>query len=362
MFCVVYTNKMKNLLVMLIFFVFVIVVMFLIYKNSSTTNSPVNSVSISDSYTDVIEKDYVEISDRKVMFAESIILPLKGSAPLTNVKYSIPIEEIRRGCFRQDCIPSVDTPIFISANEADDILTEDSIGIGLIYNNKQRFYPFGMLVTREIVNDTIAGEPVLITYCPLCGTGIVFERNVDGKVYEFGVSGMLWQSNLLMYNRADGLDDRNLWSQVLGEAVVGNYTGVKLKIIPSNVVKYEDWRKEYSDTLVLNTGKIGDPYNGNYYSVAQSFGPNFNEADSPLDPSAYVHGIEINGVFKAYPDSLLTDTVINDIVGGSTITIERTNVGEVSVTDINGNNIPIVTGFWFSWIAVHPETELWQDN
>lgn len=297
-----------------------------------------------------------------VSIAERIILPLSGGAPTENVKHTIPIEEIRRGCFRQDCIPSVDDPEFVSVAEANELLPDDTIGIALSYKGVDRFYPFNMLVTREIVNDVVAGDPLLVTYCPLCGTGIVFERKVGGIAQEFGVSGMLWQSNLLMYNRAESIDNRNLWSQVLGEAVVGERSGTKLSIVPSNIMRYIDWNKDNQNGEVLNTGRIGDPYDGDYYGVARSFAPNFDELNSPLDPSAYVFGIEIDGMTKAYPDAELLVGVTEDEFNGETIIIEKESNGAVTIRDENEDIVPMVTGFWFSWVAAYPDTELWRNN
>ncbi len=141
------------------------------------------------------------------------------------VLHSVPIDDIKQGCFGRDCIPSVDDPKFISIKEADDLLPDDTVGIGLEYKGEERFYPFNMLVTKEIVNDFVAGDALVVTYCPLCGTGIVFDRTINGEVVEFGVSGMLWQSNLLMYNRDSDEANVSLWSQVLGESVLGKHTG-----------------------------------------------------------------------------------------------------------------------------------------
>lgn len=277
------------------------------------------------------------------------------------VKHSIPIDEIKQGCFGRDCIPSVDEPSFISIAKANVLLPEDTVGIGLSYKGEERFYPFNMLVTREIVNDEIGGVPIVVTYCPLCGTGIVFERKVADKVFEFGVSGMLWQSNLLMYNREVGEDDISLWSQVLGEAVVGKHTGTKLSIIQSDIVRYTGWREDHPNSLVLNTGSIGDPYNGNYYGVARSFAPNFNEEDSPLLPTAYVFGIEIEGAFKAYSAESLKIGETRDTFAGRALTINKETSGIVRIFEEGSKEpLPLVAGFWFSWVAAHPETELYQ--
>ena len=277
------------------------------------------------------------------------------------VKHSIPIDEIKQGCPGRDCIPSVDSPTFISTAEANDILPEDTVGIGLSYKGEERFYPFNMLVTREIVNDEMAGEPIVVTYCPLCGTGIVFERKVGNKVFEFGVSGMLWQSNLLMYNREASEDDISLWSQVLGEAVVGKHTGTKLSIIPSDIVRYTGWRKDHPGSLVLNTGRIGDPYGGEYYSVALLFSPNFNEESSPLSPTEYVFGVEIEGSFKAYPRELLAVGKTSDTFAGRVLIIDKKESGIVRIFEEGSDQpLPLVTGFWFSWVAAHPDTELYK--
>lgn len=284
-----------------------------------------------------------------------------------DVMHSIPIDEIRQGCFGRDCIPSVDDPEFVDVVEADKVFrtagerAEDVIGIALSYQGVHRFYPFNMLVTREIVNDTVAGQPLAVTYCPLCGTGIVFNRAHGGEVLEFGVSGLLWQSNLLMYNRNENEEEISLWSQVLGEAVLGSHTGAKLSVIPSDIITFADWSAQFPKGEVLNTGRIGDPYNGNYYDVARGFRPNFDEENSLLDPSAYVFGLEIHGASKAYERDSLPVGTTNDSFQGLDIRIEKEETGVVRFYGAGIRDpLPVVSGFWFSWVAAHPETELYQ--
>ena len=284
----------------------------------------------------------------------------RGVRETDGVRHSVPLDEIRQGCPGRDCIPSVDDPVFVAAREAESFLGEEDIGIGLVYKGEARFYPFSMLVTREIVNDTVAGDPLLITYCPLCGTGIVFSRRVGGAVREFGVSGLLWQSNLLMYDRRPAPEESSLWSQVLGEAVLGPQTGTALTPIPSDVVRWASWRAAHPATLVLNTGDTRDPYGGEYYGVARAFAPDFDEASSPLPPTAYVYGIEVNGSFKAYPkEAVQARGVISDEVGGEAIEVRAAKDGTVAVRTAQGEIIPDVEGFWFSWSAAHPETALY---
>lgn len=279
------------------------------------------------------------------------------------VKHSIPLNEILSGGPPKDGIPSIDNPKFLSIREANEFYDNDEIGLGIEVNGDARFYPYQVLVWHEIVNDTVGGEPVLVTYCPLCATGIVFDRRVDGEVQEFGVSGRLWQSNLLMYNRAKSEDDESLWSQVLGEAVLGVNTGDKLNIVRSSTVRYGDWKKEHSDTKVLSrdTGAVRaygtDPYSGYYTNNTVSFGATFN--DDRLHPKAYVLGVEINGKFKAYDIDALKVGETIDTFQGETITINKSSIDAVTM-EVDGKDLPYVGGFWFSWLAVHPDTELFK--
>ncbi|MCI0619707.1 DUF3179 domain-containing protein [Candidatus Wolfebacteria bacterium] len=287
------------------------------------------------------------------------------------VKHSIPLNEILSGGPAKDGIPSIDNPIFISAKDAAFLDASDP-GLGLTVNGMSRFYPYRILVWHEIVNDTIAGKPVLVTYCPLCATGIVFERRVDGEIQEFGVSGKLWQSNLLMYNRppsrssgeasAEREEEESLWSQVLGEAVLGIHTGKKLPIVRSDVVRWGDWKNVHPDTAVLSqdTGASRDygrdPYDNYYTSESVSFGATFN--DTRLHPKALVHGVEIEGRYKAYHDDALDET-ITDAFEGYEIIVVKSDSGQITFT-ANGEPLPSIPGFWFSWLAVHPETELFK--
>lgn len=290
-----------------------------------------------------------------VMVAAVANLPLPNSAPETNVSHTIPLAEIKRGCFRQDCIPSVDQPEFIDVTTAEALLGVDALGIALSYKGENRFYPFGMLVTREIVNDEVAGDPLLITYCPLCGTGIVFDRTLDGDAVEFGVSGMLWQSNLLMYNRADMIENRNLWSQVLGQAVVGERAGESLSVVPSDIARFSDWSEQYPGGEVLTTGAVSDPYNGRYYEVAQRFAPNFDETTSVVLPTAQILGVVINDQPIAIQAEQLVEGTQKFMFEQTILNIEKSGT-QVQVKNSTGDLISDVEGMWFSWKAAHPDT------
>lgn len=297
------------------------------------------------------------------MQANRFSVPSGETVPTPDgTKHSIALDEILSGGPGKDGIPSIDNPVFISAKESS-FLNDTDPGVGLVVKGEARFYPYRILVWHEIVNDTIQGEPVLVTYCPLCATGIAFERKVAGVEQEFGVSGRLWRSNLLMYNRADGEKNESLWSQVLGEAVLGVNTGEKLTIMPSDIVRWSDWKKLHPDTKVLSadTGTARDygrdPYGDYYTSESVSFGASFS--DTRLHPKALVAGIEINGKYKAYSIEALNVGETRDTFEGKDVVVNKDSAGRITVSAL-GERVPHIPSFWFSWLAVHPETELFK--
>lgn len=281
------------------------------------------------------------------------------------VKHSVPLDEILSGGPPKDGIPSIDDPKFISIKEADEFLKNEETGTGFCIDNDCRFYPYLILVWHEIVNDTVNGQPILVTYCPLCLTGIVFERKIDNQAVEFGTSGKLWKSNLVMYNRTSDSKKESLWSQVLGEAIVGEFTGTKLKVLLSDVIRYSDWKKLHPNTKVLSkdTGTIRsygyDPYGDYYTSNDVSFGASFS--DTRLHPKEFVLGIQIGGKYKAYHSEALKAGETKDIFNGETIFVQKKLEGEVRMFKGNQREtLPYIGGFWFSWLAVHPDTELFK--
>ena len=279
-------------------------------------------------------------------------------------KHSIPLGEILSGGPPKDGIPSIDDPLFIGTQEADEWLEDTSVGLGVSLGGESRFYPYQILVWHEIVNDTIGGTPALVTYCPLCATGVVYDPTVNGTVYEFGVSGLLWQSNLLMYHRTGDEDTESLWSQVLGEAVVGPNTGTKLSIIRSDTVTYAEWKRAHPDTVVLSrdTGALRsygrDPY-GDYYTDNSAVGFGATFSDRRLEAKDFVLGVEYEGQYKAYLTEALPEGTTTDTFAGKTVTITRSENGEITMS-IEDDELPYIGGFWFSWVAVHPETSVFK--
>ena len=174
----------------------------------------------------------------------------------------IPIEEIHSGGPRKDGIPALTDPAVLAAEKVEYLKDEDLV-IGVAHGEQARAYPLLILDRHEIVNDVVGGLPMAITYCPLCRSALVFDRNAGGQLREFGVSGMLWNSNVLMYDRQKDPQQESLWSQVLSQAVTGPAAQeqIELKLVPSELMSWARWRQLYPQTEVLSleTG-YGRPY------------------------------------------------------------------------------------------------------
>lgn len=267
-------------------------------------------------------------------------------------------EQIISAGVGKDEIPSIDAPIFESVSGADQYLDDQGFGLVVEVKGRARFYPYQILVWHEIVNDTLSGVPLLITYSPLSATGMVFEREVNGEVTEFGVSGKLYNNNLLMYDRKTD----SLWSQVLKEAIVGEKKGASLTLYPSLSIAWSDFKKKYPGGQVLTrqTGVTRDytrnPY-GDYETSAAVYFP-LNHHDARLPMKTLVFGYDGGDAQKAYPLEKIKQTgKISDTVGGKEIEIiwddELNTV--VSITP----NVIVQLSYWFSWVATYPKTELY---
>lgn len=279
-------------------------------------------------------------------------------------KYIIHPSKFLSGGPPKDGIPSIDNPKFISAKDAN-WLSDDELGLGIVHKNEARFYPFRILVYHEIVNDFIQSDPILVTYCPLCFTGIGFIREIDNEPVEFGVSGKLYNSELVMYDRKTD----SYWPQTLGKAVLGPSTGKVIKKIPTDTVKWGDWKKTHPDTKVLSkdTGFLrnydgSNPYGrkGDFTDINLQF-PLENK-DSRLNAYEIVYGVENNNKFKAYKKSDLEEKLkIEDILGGEKVAIEfDKELKSAKAYKESGDQIVVDTLFWFAWAAFHPETELYK--
>ena len=277
-------------------------------------------------------------------------------------KYLVNPNKILSGGPPKDGIPSIDKPKFISVKDADKWIKDNELVLAINYKGVKKVYPLQILVWHEIVNDIIAKDPILITYCPLCGSGIAYERKINNKEVEFGTSGKLYNSNLVMYDRKTN----TYWSQIDGKAIIGNLTGQELNEISIDTVTWRDWKKEHPDSLVLsqktsydrNYGK--DPY-GSYYEDSFLFFPVENTNDK-VHPKTVIFGIEINKTYKAYKESDLKKLgTITDTVSETKIKLTIDKAGTVKIIDLNNQKEIIKErGFWFSWYAFHPNTKLYE--
>ena len=223
----------------------------------------------------------------------------------------------------RDGIPPIDHPVFETVSAASEWLSDRVPGTLVLLGGEARFYPLGILHRHEIVNDEIAGIPVAVTYCPLCNTALTFDRRVGGQVLRFGVSGLLRNSDLVMW------DDQtvSLWQQVTGEAIVGSATGAVLTPVPTAIVSFGEFADAYPEGISLSRDSglsapyIYNPYEG--YSNRSAPYPFFTgEVDPRYRALERVVGVTEGGGATAYPFPVISEVgVVNDIVGGVPVAV-----------------------------------------
>ncbi|MFQ5671516.1 MAG: DUF3179 domain-containing protein [Nitrospinales bacterium] len=279
-------------------------------------------------------------------------------------RHNIPLDEIHSGGPPKDGIPALLKPKFIAAAEAETEHLKDSDRVlGLFLNGQAKAYPIKILNWHEIVNDRVGGQAVVISFCPLCGTGMVFDATIKGRQMTFGVSGLLYQSDVLLYDH----QTESLWSQIKSQAVTGKMTDTRLVLLPSSYTTWGAWRKKHPDSLILSTDTgyrrnyYRDPYEGYYTSPDIMF--SVNNRSNLYHPKERVVGIEIGGKTKAYPFSELAKSkpMVKDTVGGVPVNIFYDNSSQTAVIrDRAGKELPSVVGFWFAWYSFHPDTEVFK--
>jgi hypothetical protein len=334
-------------------------------------------------------------------------------------RHEVPLDEIIGGGPGKDGIPAIDEPRFLPVDRADWLVEREPViafGIG----DDWRAYPIQILVWHEIVNDEVAGAPVTITFCPLCHTGIAFDRRVGDRVLDFGTTGNLRHSDLVMYDR----QTESWWQQATGRAIVGELTGTQLEFLPSQLISWGQFVAAHPDGTVLSreTGHPRDydrnPYPG-YDSVDSD--PFLLEdktlIDGRLSPKVRILGLVIGGEAVAYPFPFLAEEpVVNDEVGGEpivvvwtdgtasglggptvaggeivgaanafsraldgrTLTFEPadggamrdidtgstwTSEGRATAGELAGSQLELLVAdspFWFAWAVFRPDTRVWQ--
>lgn len=223
-------------------------------------------------------------------------------------------EQVLSGGPPPDGIPSIDQPVFIEPEEADEWLEPNEPVIWVEVEDSVRAYPLQILMWHEIVNDTIDGIPVTVTFCPLCNSSFTFEREVGEDVLDFGTTGSLYQGAMLMYDR----QTHSLWAHFGGEALGGSLEGERLEIIPSSIVSWSEFQETYPEGIVLSRETSYDrDYGQNpYVGYDEADEPPFlfsGEIDGTYAPKERIVAVEVAGQAKAYlTDALAEEEVIND--------------------------------------------------
>jgi Protein of unknown function (DUF3179) len=275
----------------------------------------------------------------------------------------VPSNEIRHGGPRKDGIPAIDSPRFITADESAAFLANNDRVLGLTLSDVSKAYPIRILNYHEIVNDTFKERPITISFCPLCGTGMVFDGQYGSEQVTFGVSGLLYNSDLLMYDRLT----QSLWSQIEGRAISGPAKGHVLTQLPVEHTSWEDWKQRHPKTLVLSTDT---GHNRNYsrspypsYEADESIYFPVSNIDKRYHPKEVVLGLSIAGKSRVYPFAELAkgSGTLRDTIAGQALTIYYDSAHRSALVKNNdGDILPSVIGFWFAWMAFHPDSEVYR--
>ena len=335
-------------------------------------------------------------------------------------RHTVPYSDVLSGGPPKDGIPSIDNPQFVSVADADGWLGELEPVVLVEAGGAAKAYPLQVLTWHEIVNDEVGGVPISVTFCPLCNTAIGFQREFDGQVLDFGTTGRLRYSNLIMYDR----QTETWWQQATGAGIAGKYAGSQLGFYPANIVSWQDFRERYPDADVLSrdTG-YSRSYGRNPYAGYDNInnrpflyrGPRTPEE---LPPMARVLTVDLPEEAVAYPyETLETERVINDTVAqtpvalfwqpGTASALDSGSIaagrdvgtgasfsrslngevldfewldgairdrqtastwsllGEATAGSLQGSKLEAVVSinhFWFSWAAFRPETRIYLND
>jgi len=333
-------------------------------------------------------------------------------------RHTVSYSEVFSGGPPKDGIPSIDAPKFVTVAEAGQWLRPQEPVVLVQVGGDARAYPLQILTWHEIVNDTVGGLPLTITFCPLCNTAIAFERTLDGRVLDFGTTGRLRFSNLIMYDR----QTESWWQQAGGDAIAGELAGSQLIFYPATIIAWDEFKAAHPNGQVLSreTG-FGRDYGSNPYVGYDDVNSSpflFRGPATPgaLPPMARVMTVDLNGEAVAYPYDVLAEAlVVNDVVGGQAVAVfwqsgvasaldsgsiaagrdvgsaaafspelngrqftfatQRGRIvdaetgsvwnllGQAVEGELAGQQLAPVVGvnhFWFSWAAFKPETRIYQ--
>lgn len=268
-----------------------------------------------------------------------------------------PTEKIELGGPGRDGIPSIDKPKFITVKEADYLEPLDVV-MSVTFGGETRAYPHRILNLHEIVNDRIGTNSFVVTYCPLCGSGMVFDRRYGDEELDFGVSGLLYQSDVLMYDR----QSESLWSQLMMKSISGKKKGEKLKHLPSERMTFAAWALKYPEGKVLSTDTghersyRNNPYAGYEHKPTPLF--DVGHIRDELASKSWVIGFLVGEKAYAVPiDRVSGGKSIKLELGGREISVSYdAEKREPTLTDGKGGPHPFTLAYWFAWQAFHRDT------
>lgn len=274
----------------------------------------------------------------------------------------IPVNQIFRGGPPRDGIPAILDPKFVTPAIAASYMETDDVVLSVTHDGETRAYPFRILNWHEVVNDQIGEVHFAATYCPLCGTALAFNRTVNGRILTFGVSGLLYLDNVLMYDH----QSESLWSQLFLKSVTGPQSETPLEFIISEQMLYRKWLEKYPNGVVLSTDT---GHNRNYSvdayaSYFASPGLLFPVGDirNELNPKDWIYGIQVNGEAIAFVrDKLVSGEQLEHEFNGQTLSIFYDEPAQ-NITVRNAATNEIIPGswsFWFAWQAFFKDSALW---
>jgi len=302
--------------------------------------------------------------------------PVRGSLPITELAHGVPLEDIHFDTFDGgsvplseatpeliarllDAIPPIDDPSYETVPEAA-WLTIDDVVLGYVDDNGEAWaYPVRILDLHEIVNDELAGRPVLISYCPLCGSGVVYDRTLGDETLTFSNTSALYENDLVMIDRETG----SYWWQVAGRGIVGRLTDESLTPLPAEMARWGQWTQRHPDTKVL-ARPVGRDYSRTLFAgyadqvdLGRTPFPVSEDVlgDERLSPGTSVIVVERDGQNWAWPIEPASDreTVLGDLA----VRVITDGTGG-RVETLEGEVLPSRTSLWFAVVAAFPGVKL----
>jgi thiol-disulfide isomerase/thioredoxin len=274
---------------------------------------------------------------------------------------TIPAEQLLSGGPPKDGIPALLNPHSVPVAEADFLKPDDRV-VGVSLGGQDRAYPINILNWHELINDQLGGVPIGVIYCPLCDSVSVVDRRIGEQTLTFGVSGLLYNSNVVFYDRTH----QSLWSQVGLTALSGPYAGQSLKHLAWELRPFGEWKKAHPQGTVVTfeTGHVRDyrrnPYSSYFRTDALMFP--VARSDDRLRPKTVVVGVKIGAAARAYPLERIAQAKcgrVMDSVAGHRVVLRVDPVTRGVVVEKIPPGAKVVHTFWFAWAAFHPDTDIY---